>query len=261
MKQVGDDFSRNVPASGFVVAADYYKNAKTPRVPWLNEPTCGSCHTGDAVSNMTAKPGAIKADDNIRLLQAYLSTDARATPIVPTNTRFAEPKVTTGTAAGNPQLFRLSVDTHGGVFCEGCHGATHAEWPLYKAAANDNVAAVELQGHAGKITECNVCHTSMRSATLAGPHGMHPVGNNGFSANWVKAHGDFIESSGTANCKACHGVNGEGTPLSEVAATRTGLRCGEGGGSLCARGGTATLTAGDQVTCTSCHSNKINGGG
>ena len=259
MTQIGNDFSRNVPASGFTVAADFYKNPKTPRVPWLNEPTCGSCHTGDAVSNMTAAPGAIKAADNIRLLQAYLSTDAKATPILPTNMRFAEPRVTTGTAAGNPQLFRLSVDSHGGVFCEGCHGATHAEWPNYTAAANDNVTATQLQGHTGKITECVTCHTSLPSTTLAGPHGMHPVGNNGFSAAWVSGHGDFANSNGTTNCKACHGVDGLGTPLSKVVATRSNLRC-ESGGALCSNG-VATLIAGTQVTCTACHKNYINGGG
>ena len=46
--------------------------------------------------------------------------------------------------------------------------------------ANDNVAATQLQGHAGKIVECSVCHTGPLGVMLAGPHGMHPVGNTGF---------------------------------------------------------------------------------
>ena len=255
MAQVGDDFSRNVPRGPFIVAGDYYKNAATPRVPWANEPGCGSCHTGDAVSNLTTTPGVIKAPDNIRLLQAYLSADPKATPIVPTNTRFAEPHVTTGAAAGNPQLFRFSVDQHGGVFCEGCHGSTHAEWPVRNANANDNVAANQLQGHAGKIMECNTCHTgASMSATLNGPHGMHPVGNNGFSANWVSNHGDFAERSGTASCKACHGLLGEGTELALVAVDRPNLRCESGASCVSSK---ITLKAGTAVTCSTCHSNKI----
>ena len=251
MTQVGDDFSRNLPTGAFVIASDFYKNANTPRVPWLNEPTCGSCHTGDAVSNMAKATGAIAAADSIRLLQAFLATNSKATPILPTNMRFAEPRVPTGAAAGNPQLFRLSVDTHGGVFCEGCHGATHAEWPVGNPNANDNLAATQIQGHAGKIVECDACHTGAMGTTLAGPHGMHPVGNAGYSANWVSSHGDFVDGKGRSTCNACHGLNGQGTVLSKVATDRAGLRCESG--SLCV-GGKITLKAGTLVTCTTCHS-------
>jgi hypothetical protein len=259
MNQVGDDFSRSVPSGGFEIAADFYKNPNTPRVPWLNEPGCGSCHTGDAVSNMTGVPGAIKAAGNIRLLQAYLSTDPKATPIVPTNTRFAEPQVPRGAAAGNPQLFHLSVDTHGGIFCEGCHGATHAEWPVRDANANDNVAANQLQGHAGKIMECSVCHTGSLGATLSGPHGMHPVGNNGFSASWVSQHGDFVlgeiaAGRGTAACQACHGLDGEGSALSRVAVDRANLKCETG--ALC-RDELIMLTAGTMISCGTYHNNPL----
>lgn len=254
MKQVGNDFSRNLPGGNFVVASDFYKNPKTPRVPWLNEPTCGSCHTGDAVSNMANTPGAIKASDDIRLVQAFLSSDPKAVPILPSNMRFAEPRVASEPAAGNPQLFRLSVDTHGGVFCEGCHGATHAEWPVRNADANDNVAASELQGHAGKIIECGVCHTGALGVTLKGPHGMHPVGNNGFSANWVSSHGDYVERVGTGDCKACHGLHGEGTVLAKAAVDRPNLECDKG--PLC-RNERITLKAGTAVSCSTCHENPV----
>jgi hypothetical protein len=255
MTQVGDDFSRNLPSGGFTIAANFYSNPATPRVPWLNEPTCGSCHTGDAVSNFTAKPGAIKSPDNIRLLQAFLSSDPKATPILPANMRFAEPRVSSGTAAGNPQLFRLSVDTHGGVFCEGCHGATHAEWPVRNANANDNMAAVELQGHAGAVMECSTCHTGSLGATLNGPHGMHPVGNNGYSAQWVSNHEDYVETHGTGECKACHGTKGEGTVLAKVAVDRPNLECERG--TLCASEQRVTLSAGAQVDCGLCHKNPV----
>lgn len=257
MTQVGDDFSRDVARGGaFTVRADYYSNPATPRVPWLNEPTCGSCHTGDAASNKAATPGALAAPDHIRLVQAFLATDAKAMPILPTNLRFAEPRVASGTAKGNPQLFRLSVDTHGGVLCEGCHGSTHAEWPVVNANANDNIAATQMQGHAGKLMECDTCHTGSLGTTLSGPHGMHPVGNKGYSTQWVSGHGDLAEHQGSAACKACHGQHGEGTVLAESVIARPNLKCE--GGSLCSgRETTVTLPAGTQVGCGMCHRNPI----
>lgn len=172
MAQVGDDFSRTVsPESpgSFELAADFYDPASsTPRVPWANEPGCGSCHTGDAVSNLAADTDKLAAPDGIRLLQAYrveqsaggLVAEAKATPIVPTNKRFAEPAVEAGNpGAENPQLYRISTG-HGGIFCEACHGSTHAEWPNANPLANDNVTAESLQGHSGTLAECTVCHSA-----------------------------------------------------------------------------------------------------
>ena len=43
---------------------------------------------------------------------------------------------------------------HGGLFCEACHGSTHAEWPAANPNANDNVPATQIQGHTGYIAEC-----------------------------------------------------------------------------------------------------------
>ena len=60
MAQVGNDFSKNVSPSNpgaFLLAKDFYTNPATPRVPWANEPGCGSCHTGDAASNLATQPG------------------------------------------------------------------------------------------------------------------------------------------------------------------------------------------------------------
>ena len=256
MTQVGDDFSKNLPGGTFILAADYYTNPKTPRVPWANEPTCGSCHTGDASSNLSGKSGTIPAGDTIRLLQAYLTTDAKATPILPTNLRFAEPRVTSGPAKGNPQLFRLSTDSHGGVFCEGCHGPTHAEYPVLNAASNDNVTATQLQGHTGKVLECDTCHSGSLGTTLAGPHGLHPVGKT-YSPSWVSAHGDYTEGHGTSTCQACHGTHGQGTVLAIAAIDRPNLHC-DGGGKLCPGGEkTITLPKDTAVSCDLCHRNPI----
>ncbi|HEB83278.1 MAG TPA: hypothetical protein ENJ11_10490, partial [Gammaproteobacteria bacterium] len=179
MAQVGNDFSRNVSKDNpgaFELADDFYTNPNTPRVPWANEPGCGACHTGDAMDNLAGAADTIaQPDDGIRLMQAWRIGDAKATPIVPSNKRFAEPVVA---ATGNPQLYRVSTG-HEGVLCESCHGATHAIFPNANPNANDNVASMQLQGHAGVISECSTCHTGDMGITLDGPHGMHPVGDAG----------------------------------------------------------------------------------
>ncbi|MGD2119157.1 MAG: hypothetical protein PVG66_12410 [Chromatiales bacterium] len=238
MQQVGDDFSAHMPN------IDWNK-----RIPWASEPGCQSCHTGDAVNNLAGTPGAIVADDGIRLLQAYRSGDSNAEPIKAVNRRFAE----TRDSSGNDHLYRLSKG-HGGVMCEGCHGSTHAVWPNPWPEANDNLAAKDLQGHGGTLTECTVCHgNNDLGLTLDGPHGMHPVA----SQEWNKEHEEIAERN-SQQCKTCHGSSGEGTVLSRTAAERQWI-CGERG-SLCAREDQVIMVPqGTQVSCTQCHENKING--
>lgn len=191
------------------------------RRPWLDLPACQSCHTGDALDHLSGAD-LLLADDGIRLRQAYRVGDAAATPIQASNQRFAE-------NAGT--LFRNSKG-HGGVACEGCHGSTHAIWP---AAGNDNVAAEQLQGHSGTLSDCSVCHTSL-PLTLNGPHGMHNVGD----ARWSDedGHGEAYERNPNT-CKACHGTDLRGSPLGEMSRTRTI--------------GRVTLQAGEQVRCDRCH--------
>jgi hypothetical protein len=45
---------------------------------------------------------------------------------------------------------------HNGVHCAACHGSPHAITPTVVAA--DNVQAIGVQGHAGTIDTCTVCH-------------------------------------------------------------------------------------------------------
>jgi hypothetical protein len=54
-------------------------------------------------------------------------------------------------------LFRNSLG-HGNVHCPSCHGSPHAITPTVTAV--DNAQAIMLQGHAGEIDTCTVCHTS-----------------------------------------------------------------------------------------------------
>jgi hypothetical protein len=264
MLQVGNDFSKNVtpsnPGAFILGQGSFYDPANTtqPRVPWANEPGCGSCHTGDASTRLTGTNLVVNTTDTagnpdgIRLRQAWRVGDAKATPIVPTNKRFAEPAVPASfngfanPGAGNPKLYRVSTG-HGGVMCEGCHGATHAEWPNGNPNGNDNVTATQLQGHTGTIIECSTCHgTANLGNTLNGPHGMHPVGaNTGFADG---GHDNAINGN---NCVVCHGPNATengrnnnvGTVLSRAAAARNfnGL---EGGG---------LVAKGQRIGCSTCH--------
>lgn len=190
------------------------------RDAWIDEPRCESCHTGDAISNSGA----------IRLDQAWETGDAAAEPRLASNTRFAE-------NAG--ELYRNSLG-HGGVACEGCHGSTHAIWPNAAPNSNDNIAAQQIQGHSGTITECGACHTSL-PLTLGGPHGMHNVN----SRSWDLGHENFYDRNRQA-CQACHGTDLNGTVLSKAAADRTYYRDEDGK--------TINIPKGTQVGCYHCHS-------
>lgn len=65
------------------------------------------------------------------------------------------------------KLFRESRG-HGGLFCSACHGEPHAIVP--SGNARDNVQNIALQGYAGTLNKCSVCHGV--TPTGAGPHGL-----------------------------------------------------------------------------------------
>ena len=54
-------------------------------------------------------------------------------------------------------LYKDSIG-HGGVRCTSCHGSPHAIGPATNPI--DNQQAIALQGHAGPIDTCAVCHTT-----------------------------------------------------------------------------------------------------
>ena len=200
------------------------------RRPWTDLPRCQACHTGDAVSFLTDANLVSDAEWPFRLRQAYKTNDSSASPLLATNKRFAENSNT---------LFRFSKG-HGGLACESCHGSTHAIWPNDDPAANDNIAATQLQGHDGTIIECGTCHGQGSLAlTTDGPHGLHNVND----ARWVdENHGDFYERN-KAGCKACHGLELLGTPLAKTAAAR----------SFRVEDNTVSIAKGDLVSCNRCH--------
>lgn len=278
--QVGNDFSKDVsPTSvgNFHLAADFYTNSNTLRVPWANEPSCGSCHTGYATDNLASTANVLVNPtdtrgntDGIRLLAAYRTNDPKAAAIVPTNKAFAENVVAEGTAAdGNPKLYRVSTG-HGGLFCEACHGSTHAEWPAANPSANENVMAKQTQGHSGYIAECTVCHEPTDTSLPLGnngPHGMHPIVDLNPVApakaddRWNYQHRNYRNQG--PGCESCHGADLKGTVLSRTADDRT-VHCKDSNGSLpeCAAMGrnappaVAVIPKGTPVGCGMCHRQK-----
>lgn len=67
------------------------------------------------------------------------------------------------------KLFRQSRG-HGGLLCSACHGSPHAILP--SAHPLDNVQNVALQGYAGTLSDCRVCHGV--NPDRPGPHALMP---------------------------------------------------------------------------------------
>ena len=104
-----------------------------------------------------------------------------------------------------------------------------------------------LQGHAGMIVECDACHGVQPSNALFrnGPHGMHPLGSS-----WAQNHPDIVQANGGyGQCRACHGLNYEGTVLSRAQADRS---------VTTDKFGTKAYWRGQQISCYGCH-DVING--
>lgn len=195
------------------------------RAGWLEEPNCQACHTGTAVQN----------NGQIRHTSAL---ETNGTLRVALNSPFATQP---NTPAAGVSLYRFSKG-HGGLQCEACHGSTHAEFP--SSHPNDNVQSLQIQGHAGMLSECTACHATSPVTISGGPHGMHPVGQD-----WVNNHPDAAELSGTAQCKACHGNDYRGTVLSRSKADRNI----DGFGSH-------FFWRGYQIGCYTCHGGPGGGG-
>lgn len=162
------------------------------RVGWLQQPNCQACH-----------------HDGKRELEAVNSSGQLKTW---TDNRFA---TTANSPAAGYSLFRTS-EGHGGLKCEACHGATHAEYT--SSHVNDNLLSMDTQGYLGTVAECSSCHASNisnKNPLNGGPHGMHVVGQA-----WVSGHQKYAEHN-TASCGYCHGSTFRGTSLSKLKVART----------------------------------------
>jgi hypothetical protein len=197
-------------------------------------------------------------------------------------------------------LYRKSADVHGSgangkLTCSTCHGGSHGIWPNQDPNANDNQTSKQLQGYDGNIAECSVCHikddfktglvatdggtsglgvgqgvrdgsvvdSSSPKAFLAGPHGMHPIGDESWYINAAGAakntdkgasakfnggwHNDFAKKAGPDGedqCAACHGADHKGTRLSKSLVDRTLTN---------AKGKAIKVAKGQIIGCDLCH--------
>ena len=211
----------------------------------MNKTTCASCHGSVSFvgANGTRNPWFIEP-----ACQMCHNTSQRYTTTFAGNGQWRQTTDTTFATSPNvpitgADLYRYSQG-HGGVFCSGCHGSPHAEYPSLQA--NDNVYPINLQGYAAKVTECSTCHASALTATAnGGPHGVHIVGQA-----WVNAHPGYVDSHGSQSCAYCHGSDYKGLPLSAAKTART-FKVDDGG--------TKSFSANHQFNCYDCH-NGPNGG-
>lgn len=69
-------------------------------------------------------------------------------------------------------LYRMSHNGHGGLYCSTCHNSPHAILPTREE--RDNRQSIALQGMAGTLRNCTVCHGFVPSQP--GPHGLYVTG-------------------------------------------------------------------------------------
>ena len=181
------------------------------RKDWLAEPNCQACHH-DGVRETSA------IDPLTNTLRHSLDTKFATNPDTP---------------AKGLSLFRFSTG-HGNLQCEACHGAPHAIYPAHEA---DNILSKSIQGHKGTIAECKSCHTTVPRTVNKGPHGIHSVGQS-----WIKDHQNAAQTNAT-QCKACHGQDYKGTPLSKTWTKRT----------FSVKGEDKNFAKGHKVSCYDCH--------
>ena len=60
------------------------------------------------------------------------------------------------TAAASDLYRNSKAHGGGGIYCEACHGSTHAVYP--STVDRDNEQSMRLQGYAGMINDCTLCH-------------------------------------------------------------------------------------------------------
>ena len=209
----------------------------------MNKTACFDCHGNLTKVGSAARQGWL----DLPACQMCHNSGLRYPTTFDSNGNWRSPAE--ATFATNPNkpvsgknLYRFSTG-HGSLYCSGCHGSQHAEYPTLQP--NDNLYSSNLQGYSGKVVECTVCHTSMPGTPNGGPHGMHMIGQS-----WVDQHPDYAENSGYTQCAYCHGGNYTGTALSAVPISRT-LSAGEFGSK--------TFAAAHQVSCYDCHNGP--GGG
>lgn len=114
----------------------------------LHGKTCTTCH-GDMANVANTQTAGRQA-----WLQEPKCGDCHSRYLENANTLYRNSKLTTSPAPG----------MNGKMYCETCHGSTHAEWPTNNSI--DNALPISLQNVAAPINgACKVCHTTAQTST------------------------------------------------------------------------------------------------
>jgi hypothetical protein len=270
-----------------------------PVHPYLDGlPSCASCHTGYGDEPVLRRAYDMTTDKFVKLAAKRERFAENFAPRVeavsiPGNSVYQPIKTAAGKGHSCPPgtfkdalkpgnnicergLFRESLDKHAKLPCASCHGSAHSIWPNPNPYANDNVTAMQLQGHTGTISECTACHTkdafkggkvsgiNFGAGLLAGPHSMHPVNDpywwqsSDGKATDYGAHTAWAKKAGTDGedqCAACHGKDHKGTRLSKTPVDRSFVNHFNTQGRDITT--SVTIKAGTQVSCGTCHSVEL----
>ena len=130
---------------------------------------CYKCHPGQNTSclrgTMSTNFGLVCQDCHGNMHQVSDSIGNGRTPWIDEPACRTCHTATYGEPVGT--LYRNAVG-HGGVRCAACHDSPHAIAP--SRVDRDNAKMIALQGHAGTLSDCTVCHGVVPSG--AGPHGI-----------------------------------------------------------------------------------------
>lgn len=116
---------------------------------------CYSCHPGPATKCLR---DVMSSQNGMTCVSCHGSLDqVSRNP----NPWLNEPKCTDchkeAKYAMDQPLYRNSKG-HGGIYCEACHDSTHAIAP--STQSQDAIKFINLQGSAGPLHKCTVCHTN-----------------------------------------------------------------------------------------------------
>ncbi len=131
-------------------------------------PGCYDCHPGpktqcnrsaiEGMGSVGTNPNCEKCHGTLQQLAQGLDNGRIPWVQEPSCAQCHDSGFSTGTA-----LYKNSKG-HGGVYCEACHNSSHAWYPSKNAL--DNVQPIKLQGNAGPIGKCAVCHTNTPSGEI-----------------------------------------------------------------------------------------------
>ncbi len=157
------DNALGAPGAAGVESLSQAMHQRHANASFISKPACYDCHPGPqtkCLRDVMYKEGKTCTDCHGTMKQV---ADPTRRPWID------EPKCGScheSKYAENPgKRYRDSVG-HGGLYCETCHGSPHAI--LATTQPNDNIQNIQLQGEAGTLKKCSVCHTTTPDGP--GPH-------------------------------------------------------------------------------------------